>query len=82
MMKKLGDSKRTVIFLFIIFAIVITTGIMAKVGAVNTRDMMEDYVLNIENKLDDTIAQVSDLKKEVETLKQEITELKSEKEDK
>lgn len=82
MMKKLGDSKRTVIFLFIIFAIVITIGIMAKVGAVNTRDMMEDYVLNIENKLDDTIVQVSDLKKEVETLKQEITELKSEKEDK
>ena len=82
MMNKLGDSKRTVIFLFIIFAIVITIGIMAKVGAINTRDMMEEYVLNIENKLEVTRAQVSDLKKEVETLKQEITELKSEKEDK
>ena len=81
-MKKLNkDSKRTVIFLFIIFAIVIVTSIMAKVGASNTRSMMEDYVLDMQNKLDVTRAQVSDLNKEVEELKKEIDVLKSTKED-
>ena len=67
-MKKLNkESKKTVIFLFILFAIVIFTSIMAKIGASNTRSMMEDYV--------------SDLNKEVEELKKEIDALKSTKED-
>lgn len=82
MIKKLKDSKCTTLLLFIIFAIVITTSIMTKVGAVNTRDIMQDYVLNIENKVDIARAQVSDIKKELESLKQEIAELKSAKEEK